>query len=233
MSPNYSYLRIVDKEIWKINLFIFASSNNKQTYKKILIMEQNKNQSTEMTAQESFALISNMLNNSRRDILQSSAKYFVLWGVLLAVTSLIIYALWHTTGSAKWNLLWFAMAIVGFPLAMLIGRKDQVPQNIISKQIGQVWLAYAAFAIGLIVLAIAVAPLPMSLTLLIVAILGFAECISGVLLKNWPIIVGGFVLGVGGVIAATLLTTEAQMFIFTLGGAVLIVTGIIIKFQYR
>lgn len=233
MSPNYSYLRIVDKEIWKINLFIFASSNNKQTYKKILIMEQNKNQSTEMTAQESFALISNMLNNSRRDILQSSAKYFVLWGVLLAVTSLIIYALWHTTGSAKWNLLWFAMAIVGFPLAMLIGRKDQVPQNIISKQIGQVWLAYAAFAIGLSVLAIAVAPLPMSLTLLIVAILGFAECISGVLLKNWPIIVGGFVLGVGGVIAATLLTTEAQMFIFTLGGAVLIVTGIIIKFQYR
>ncbi len=196
-------------------------------------MEQNKNQSTEMTAQESLALISNMLNNSRRDILQSSAKYFVLWGVLLAVTSLIIYALWHTTGSAKWNLLWFVMAIVGFPLAMLMGRKDQVPQNIISKQIGQVWLAYAAFAVGLSVLATAVAPLPMSLTLLIVAILGFAECISGVLLKNWPIIVGGFVLGVGGVIAATLLTTEAQMFIFTLGGAVLIVTGIIIKLQYR
>lgn len=123
-------------------------------------MEQNKNQSTEMTAQESLALISNMLNNSRRDILQSSAKYFVLWGVLLAVTSLIIYALWHTTGSAKWNLLWFVMAIVGFPLAMLIGRKDQVPQNIISKQIGQVRLAYAAFAIGLSVLAIAVAPCP-------------------------------------------------------------------------
>lgn len=196
-------------------------------------MEQNKEQNSEMTAQESLNLISDMLNNSRRDILQSGAKHFLLWGVLLTVTSLVIYALWHSTGSAKWNLLWFVMAIIGFPIALLIGKKDKMPQNIISKQIGQVWLTYAAFAVGISVIATAAVPLPSSLTLLIVFILGFAECLSGILLKNWPITVGGFVLGVGGVIAATLLTTEAQMFIFTFGGAVLILTAIIVKIQYR
>lgn len=196
-------------------------------------MEQNKEQNSEMTAQESLSLISDMLNNSRRDILQSSAKYFLLWGALLTVTSVVIYALWHNTGSPKWNFLWFAMAAIGFPIAMLIGRKDNVPQNFISKQVGQVWLAYAAFAIGISVIATAAAPLPTSLTLLIVFILGFAECLSGILLKNWPITVGGFVLGVGGVIAASLLTNEAQMFIFTFGGLVLILTGILIKIQYR
>ncbi len=195
-------------------------------------MEQNSNQNPEMTAQESLNLISNMLNNSRRDILQSSAKYFLLWGAMLAATSLIVYALWHATGNAAWNLLWFAMALVGFPLAMMMGRNDKVPQNIISKQVGQVWLAYATFTFGICIIT-AFVPLPMSLTIFIVSILGFAECISGVLLKNWPIIIGGFVLGVGGVIAASLVTTEAQMFIFTFGGIVLLLTGLIIKLQYR
>jgi len=196
-------------------------------------MENTNEKNKEMTAQESLKLIGDMLNSSRRDILRSSAKYFLLWGILLAATSLVIYWLWHTTGSAMWNLLWFVMALAGFPVAMLIAKKDKVPQSIISKQIGQVWGAYAVFALGLSVIASALVPMPVSITLLIVLVLGLAECISGILLKNWPIIVSGFLLGVGGVVAAVVLKTEAQMFIFTLGGVILLLTGIIIKFQYR
>ena len=52
-------------------------------------MEQNK----EMTAQQSLQLISETFNNSRKDILRGSAKYFVLWGALLTITSLAIYLL--------------------------------------------------------------------------------------------------------------------------------------------
>ena len=191
-------------------------------------MEQNK----EMTAQESLQLISESLNKSRNDILRSSAKYFVLWGILLTATSLAIYLLWHFTGKPQWNFLWFAMPVIGYPLAALVGKSNApIPQNEVSKMLGGVWSVFGAFSLALS--AIAVFVVPMHVTLIIVIILGLAECISGVLLKNWPIIIAGFLLGVGGAIFALLVRNEAQILIFTLGGVLLLVTGIIMKLQYK
>ena len=191
-------------------------------------MEQNK----EMTAQESLQLISESLNKSRNDILRNSAKYFVLWGILLTATSLAIYLLWHFTGKPQWNFLWFAMPVIGYPLAALVGKSNApIPQNEVSKMLGGVWSVFGAFSLALS--AIAVFVVPMHVTLIIVIILGLAECISGVLLKNWPIIIAGFLLGVGGAIFALLVRNEAQILIFTLGGVLLLVTGIIMKLQYK
>ena len=191
-------------------------------------MEQNK----EMTAQESLQLISESLNKSRNDILRNSAKYFVLWGILLTATSLAIYLLWHFTGKPQWNFLWFAMPVIGYPLAALVGKSNApIPQNEVSKMLGGVWSVFGAFSLTLS--AIAVFVVPMHVTLIIVIILGLAECISGVLLKNWPIIIAGFLLGVGGAIFALLVRNEAQILIFTLGGVLLLVTGIIMRLQYK
>ena len=191
-------------------------------------MEQNK----EMTAHESLQLISESLNKSRNDILRNSAKYFVLWGILLTATSLAIYLLWHFTGKPQWNFLWFAMPVIGYPLAALVGKSNTpIPQNEVSKMLGGVWSVFGTFSLALS--AIAVFVVPMHVTLIIVIILGLAECISGVMLKNWPIIIAGFLLGVGGAIFALLVKSEAQILIFTLGGVLLLVTGIIMKLQYK
>ncbi len=191
-------------------------------------MEQNK----EMTAQESLQLISESLNKSRNDILRSSAKYFVLWGILLTATSLAIYLLWHFTGKPQWNFRWFAMPVIGYPLAALVGKSNApIPQNEVSKMLGGVWSVFGTFSLALS--AIAVFVVPMHVTLIIVIILGLAECISGVMLKNWPIIIAGFLLGVGGAFFALLVKSEAQILIFTLGGVLLLVTGIIMKLQYK
>ena len=191
-------------------------------------MEQNK----EMTALESLKLITETLNSSRRSILRNNAKGFILWGVLLIVMSLLVYFLWHSSGHAAWNLLWFAMPVIGYPLAMLLYRKDSaVPSNIVGKQIGQVWGVFGAFSTIFAALAVFVVPMPISFT--IILMLGIAESISGVLLKNWPILIGGFIIGIGGAVAATLLETEAQLLLFTLGGIVLTATGLSVKMQYK
>ena len=191
-------------------------------------MEQNK----ELTAQESLRLISESFNKSRKDILRNSAKYFILWGTLLTLTSLAIYLLWHFTGKPQWNFLWFAMPVIGYPFAALIGKNSiAIPQNEVSKMLGGIWSVFGVFSIMLS--AIAVFLVPMHITLVIVIILGLAECISGVLLKNWPIIIAGFLLGIGGAVFALLVKSEAQLLIFTLGGVLLLVTGFIMKFQYK
>ncbi len=194
-------------------------------------MNQNE-QNKEMTAQESLSLISEMLNNSRRIILQNNAKHFMLWGILLTVTSLVIYELWHITGSPLWNCAWFAMPALGFPIVRILDRKNtDVPQNVINKQLGLIWLTYCIFAVSISV--IAMLAVPMNISLVIVVLLGFAESISGFLLKNWAITIGGFILGIGGAVFASMVYNEAQLLIFTLGGIILVVTGLIIKFQYK
>ena len=191
-------------------------------------MEQNN----EMTAQQSLQLITESFNKSRKGILRNSAIYFLLWGALLTAVSLVIYLLWNLTGKPQWNFLWFAMPAIGYPLAMLMGKYDvSVPQNEVSKMLTGVWRVFGVFAITLSVLAVCL--VPMNVTLIIVIIMGLAECMSGVLLKNWPIIIGGFLLGVGGAVVAMLVKSEAQLLIFTLGGVLLLVTGAIMKLQNK
>lgn len=195
-------------------------------------MENSNEQNKEMTAQESLDLISEMLNNNRRCILQNSAKHFILWGALLLVFSIAIYELLHVTRDLHWNLLWFAMPVLGFPLARLLGKKGTVvPQNVISGQLHYIWLAYCAFAV--VISIVAMFEMPSCITLLLVALLGFAECSSGLLLKNRPIIIGGFILGVGGAVVAMLVRSEAQLLVFAAGGLILAATGLIVKRQYQ
>ena len=186
----------------------------------------------EMTAQQSLQLITETFNRSRKGILRNSAKYFMLWGALLTVTSLVIYLLWHLTGKPNWNFLWFAMPLVGYPVAAMMGKYNvAIPQNEVSKMLSGVWSVFGAFAITLSVTAIFL--VPMNVSLIIVIILGLAECMSGVLLKNWPIIIGGFLLGVGGAVFAMVVKSEAQLLIFTLGGFLLLVTGLVMKLQNK
>lgn len=191
-------------------------------------MELNK----ELTAQESLRVITETLNSNRRALLRNGAKFFILWGAILTVFSLVIYALWHCTGKPVWNMLWFAMPIVGYPLAAILRKHDTVvPKNILGTLIGQTWALYGVFAI--VISAIAVFFVPMHITLVIVVLMGFAEAVSGLLLKNWPIIVAGILLGIGGAVAAMLLKTEAQLLLFTFGGILLMVTGAIVNRQYK
>lgn len=191
-------------------------------------MEQNK----EMTAAESLQLITETFNNSRRGILRNSSKYFILWGTVLTLTSLAIYLLWHFTGKPEWNYLWFVMPTIGYGVAAFLGRYDvAVPKNEISRMVGGMWSVFGAFSITLS--AIAVFLVPMHVTLIIAIIMGLAECMSGVLLKNWAIIICGFIFGIGGAVFAILMKSEAQLLIFTLGGVLLLVTGLIIKLQYK
>ena len=191
-------------------------------------MEQNK----EMTASESLKLITETFNRNRKEILGNSARYFLLWGTLLTVISLTVYLLWHFTGRPQWNFLWFAMPLIGYPAAALMGKYEApLPQNEVSRMLGNVWSVFGIFAISLSIIAVCL--VPMHVTLIIVIIMGLAECMSGVLLKNWPIIISGFLLGVGGAVFVMLVKTSAQLLVFTLGGILLLATGLIMKLQNK
>ena len=205
-------------------------------------MEQNK----EMTAQESLSLITETLNNSRREIMRRSGKYYILWGALLTVFSLLVYLLWKLTDKETWNCLWFAMPVIGFPAARLIGRRDTDVhvQNDVSRITQGIWTLFGIFSCAVAAFTLIFAKLGtnivstlvsvVGLSAEIVLIFGLAECACGVALKNWTMKVAGFITGIGGLVIYYILGLGyEQMFIFTFAGLVLMVTGLLVKRQYR
>ena len=183
----------------------------------------------QMNAEQSLNLINETLNNNRRIIAKQSGTHFILWGALLTVMAVIIYFLWKGTGSAAWNLLWFAMPMIGYPLGYLLDKKaGKVPSNMISNLLGWTWSAFGTFAIVLSTCALSFAP--MDLTFVIILLFGMAENITGAILKSWPIIISGLLIGVGGAIVATMIPLgTAQMLLFVVAGVVLALTGVVVK----
>ncbi len=211
-------------------------------------MDQNK----EMSAQESLSLITETLNSSRKEITRRSARYYLLWGTLLTVLSLIIYFLWKQTDSAAWNCLWFAMPVIGWIVERALrhrGEQNNV-QNDVSRITGGIWVAFGIFACTLAAFTLAYSYVSdgalelgrtiramvsvASLTAEIVLLFGLAESACGVALKNWAMKIAGFVTGIGG-LAIYYITgaNEEQLFIFTFAGLVLVATGLIIKHQFK
>ena len=205
-------------------------------------MEQNK----EMTAQESLKLISETLNKNRQEIVRHGGKYFIMWGILLAVFSVLIYFLWKTTGRAVWNNLWFGLPLIGFPLARLLKSKEKVvsAENEITRMNSGIWITFGIFACSVALFSVLYdlfgnSPLGAivagaGLTANIVLLFGMAETISGIALKNRIIKIAGFVTGIGGMAIYYLTGADKeQMFIFTFAGIVLAATGLLVKYQYK
>ena len=199
-----------------------------------------------MTAQESLSLITETLNSSRREITRRSGKYYILWGVLLTVFSLLVYLLWKLTDKPAWCCLWFAMPVVGFLLARLMSRKDTEThvQNDVSRITQGIWTSFGIFSCAVAAFTLIFSKLGTNLinTLVSVAglsaelvlIFGLAECACGVALKNWTMKIAGFITGIGGLAIYYILGLgDEQMFIFTFAGVVLMATGLLVKRQYR
>ena len=209
-------------------------------------MENTIEQNNGMTAQESLSLITETLNNSRKEITRRSGKYFLFWGALLTFFSILVYVLVKVTGSAMWNFLWFVMPALGFPLELLFRRKEDPhgARNDVSRIVGGIWSAFGIFACSVAAFtplirkfdkeAILSLSALVSLTPEIILLFGLAECISGVALKSWIIKTAGFVTGIGGMVLYYITgATMEQMFIFTFAGLVLVTTGMVVKNQYK
>lgn len=105
-------------------------------------------QSSQMSAEQSLKLINETLRDSRLVITKRSGSHFILWGAILTLIALAVYLLWRSSGNPAWNLLWFAMPAIGYPLAVVLDKDAEcVPSNLISNLLGWTWGAFGAFAV--------------------------------------------------------------------------------------
>lgn len=209
-------------------------------------MDNTNEQNREMTAQESLSLITETLNNTRKEITRNSGKFFIFWGILLTIISLLIYLLCKLTDKDAWNWLWFAMPAIGIPTERFLRGKEGSEQvrNDVSRFVSGIWSTFGFFACAVGAFTLIYTQVSSNffrlisvvngLTAELVLLFGLAECITGVALKNWVIKTAGFITGIGGLAIYYVMGSGWEpLLIFTFAGLVLMATGLIVKIQYK
>ncbi|MBR3291327.1 MAG: hypothetical protein IKI66_04005 [Bacteroidales bacterium] len=195
------------------------------------------------SAENSLRLITETIERSRRTMAKNSGKPMILWGVLVAVTSVVIYFLWSKTGNPIWNLLWFAMSAIGGLGTYSIGRKrEKTPATEISRILGKIWMWFGFFTTGFYLLLWVVALIRYSahmegivsvdLTLLITMMMGLCGAISGAVMNCKPVTVCSALATALSVVFVLLVPNGAPVQILTfliLGVFALIIPGVILQ----
>ena len=93
-----------------------------------------------LNEQESLELIARMIQNSKKNLELGSGNIFLLWGYLSAVMAAVVLLLVWQTGYLKWNWLWFAIPLLGWPLqAYLQKNTERRVLTYTDKVIASVW----------------------------------------------------------------------------------------------
>ena len=102
-----------------------------------------------LSTEKSLQIIKETIERSRNTIARNSGKPLVLWGSLVALTSLVIWVLWSSTGKPVWNLLWFAMSAIGLVITNIITKnREKVPESEVSRTLGVVWMWFGIITTG-------------------------------------------------------------------------------------
>lgn len=191
----------------------------------------------DLTPEKSLQLISGMIAKSRKDFEKDSGTPMNIWGLTVTAVAIVIWILMKETGNGIWNLLWFAIPVIGYPVSyLMIGRKrENRAKNFLNESIGQIWKIFGI--VSMLLAAIAVLffneMLPV-LTALIILVLGFSTALTGMLLKNYYIAGGGMIVAIAGTILAIILPRIACPLILS-GSAIvsLIIPGIILNIKSK
>lgn len=158
-------------------------------------------ETNEMTPEKSFQIINDAIEKSRKDFEKDAGSPMIFWGYVVLFFSIVVWILLTQTENPQWNFLWFGIPVVGYVLYMILfkGISKSGGKSFISRSIGQIWIAYGIFATVLSAVFAFVQP---QLTgYLTVSLLGFSAVMTGQILKNSYIQVGGYVTGLGCTIA--------------------------------
>lgn len=153
-------------------------------------------ETNEMTPEKSLRLISDAIARSRRDFEKNAGMPMILWGILVSVFSITVWALLTCTGNLYWNCLWFILPLVGWPLTVVLTKKTCVSgaKNFLNDILAKIWTVFGIFATALAVIFVFVAP--QYIAHYIAVLIGFAAAMTGVVLKNRLFTVCGFITGI-------------------------------------
>lgn len=190
--------------------------------------------------EESLKIISDTLLKSSKALETSLLKHSLLWGTLVTLTAMTIGHLWEHNGGPIWNLLWFAMILVGFVLERIIFKNEsKIPESHLTsiyKFNGTILGAFCivftiagTLSINLIDYEHAMF-IAVSFTSFFIIVYGFSSCITGYLMRNKFVISMGVLSGTLGSVLAMIVDGSYKMLVIA---AVAFITMVLPYFLKR
>lgn len=145
-----------------------------------------------LTVERSLEIISEAIELGRRDVERNAGTPMIVWGVLTCITGGIVCLLWRLTGSAVWNLLWFAMCAVGWVVQVLMNRRERIgsrPSSYVWKLVGWTWMVFGILAVSVAVIGLlssdaSVYGSHLPITAVTILLLTFASAVTAYVMKD-------------------------------------------------
>lgn len=77
-----------------------------------------------LTEKESLEVITSMIARTRERYI-GDGRIMVMWGYVVAIVSILVWIMLATTGNSIWNILWFAIPLIGGIATPIMARKQQ------------------------------------------------------------------------------------------------------------
>lgn len=190
-----------------------------------------------LEAAESLALISRMIENTRNRMVRHSGRPFLIWGYATVAVTLAVWYAVAATENPQWNLLWFALPVIGWPSMWLTRErhteKEGCARTFIDRVISQTWLVLGMSAVLVSTLAM-FAPMRQPVLFIILLMMGIGTAVTCLIIRFTPGVIGG-ALGIA-LTPALLIYADSQWpyAIFAAGFVVMmIVPGHILNYKAR
>ena len=93
-----------------------------------------------ITEQESLELISQMIQNTRRNLDAGSGNIFLLWGYIGTIATLVVYGGLCFTKDPHWMWGFWGIPVIGIPLGIYLEHKSQKRAKAYSdKVLTEIW----------------------------------------------------------------------------------------------
>ncbi|MDR1200385.1 MAG: hypothetical protein LBL58_01980 [Tannerellaceae bacterium] len=142
-----------------------------------------------MNEKESLELIAQMIRNTRNKLAVGSGRPFLLFGYAGVVFALAIWFLLRATDAWQWNLLWFVLPLIFWPVVIRIYRNMMDKTTYVDRIVKYIWIL-TGFTI-LIACGFTVIFVRMESLFFSALLLGMSTTLTGLAVRIPPVTIAG------------------------------------------
>lgn len=146
----------------------------------------------QLSPEQSFALIQQMIGQTRRRLERNAGAPFLLFGYTTVITSLAVWFAVTQTNNPWWQILWFGIIAVGIVYWIVIYRKERKKEasTYMDRVVGYIWITGGIIATLQSVIAMFLWAIP--ILYIIILIMGMQTALTGLVIRFRLITVAGF-----------------------------------------
>lgn len=147
-----------------------------------------------LTSSESLELITTMIAQTRQKFEHGGGTIFLIWGYISTLTSAAVWLATTLSANPMWNMLWWAIPVLGFPLMLIAKKKHpRVARTYVDRFISYIWIVTGSVAVAFPLAGMFV-PIMNFVTIPVeTLVLSIAVTITGLTIEFRPLVVGGII----------------------------------------